>query len=139
VSDRVFIDTDVFIYAQDDDEPTKQAVAQRAIEKLAAEGRGVVSTQVLMEYVAVARRRLGLSLPQCRQAVLLMTRFDVVLIRTEHVLSALDLATTYGLSSWDGLILRTASASGCRRLLTEDLQHGQSIDGVRIENPFAAA
>lgn len=137
MSDRVFIDTNIFIYAEDAADPAKQATAQRVIQELATDRRGVLSTQVLMEYVAAARRKLGLSLTQCRQSVLLMSRFDVVLIRTEHVLGALDLATAYALSHWDALVLKTASAAGCRRLLTEDLQHGQAIDGVRIENPFA--
>jgi predicted nucleic acid-binding protein len=68
-----------------------------------------------------------------------MRRFDVVLVTPEHVLGALDLASTYSLSPWGALILKAASAAGCRRLLTEDLQHGRSIDGVRIENPFVTS
>lgn len=137
MTERVFIDTNVFVYADDADEPAKRAVAQRTIVQLATEQRGVVSTQVLMEYVAAGRRQLGLAIPHCRQAVLLMSRFDIVLIRLEHVLGALDLASTYSISHWDALILKTASASGCTRLLTEDMQHGQMIDGVRIDNPFS--
>ena len=66
-----------------------------------------------------------------------MTRLDVMLIKPDHVLEALDLATTYMLSHWDALILKSASLSGCGLLLTEDLHHGQTIDGVRSENPFA--
>jgi len=133
---RTFIDTNVFVYAQDADEPVKQAVAQRLVAQLANDRCGVVSTQVLMEYVAAARRRLGLSFADCRQAILLMCSLDVVLIRPDHVLSALDLAGMHALSQWDALILKAASTSGCARLLTEDLHHGQTIDGVRIENPF---
>lgn len=137
MDDRTFIDTNVFIYAEDDDEPAKQAAARSEVRRLAADGRGVVSTQVLMEYVAAARKRLGFSLAQCRQGVLLIGRFDVALIRPEHVLGALDLATTHALSHWDGLILKVAASSGCRTLLTEDLQHGQTIEGVTIRNPFS--
>lgn len=136
MEDRTFIDTNVFVYAEDDDEPARQAVARREIRQLATDARGVVSTQVLMEYVAAARKRLGLSLAQCRQGVLLISRFDVALIRPEHVLGALDLATTHSLSHWDALLLTVAASSGCRILLTEDLQHGQTIDGVTIHNPF---
>lgn len=138
MDDRTFIDTNVFVYAEDDDAPAKQEVARREIRQLAAEERGVVSTQVLMEYVAAARKRLGLSLAQCRQGVLLIGRFDMALIRTEHVLGALDLAATHSLSHWDALVLKMAASSGCRILLTEDLQHGQTIDGVTIRNPFHA-
>lgn len=136
MTERAFIDTNVFVYAEDADAPEKRAVAQDVIQRLVAEERAVVSTQVLMEYVAAARRRLDLSLAECRQAVLLMSRLDVVLIKSEHVLGALDLAGTYALSHWDALILKTASVSGCGVLVTEDLQHGQVIEGVRVENPF---
>lgn len=93
---------------------------------------------MLKEYVAAARKRLGLSLAQCRQGALLISRFDVALIRPEHVLGALDLASTYSLSHWDALVLKVAASSGCRTLLTENLQHGQTIDGVTIRNPFPA-
>lgn len=66
-----------------------------------------------------------------------MSRLDVVIIRLEHVLGALDLASAFSLSHRDALILKTASAAACTRLLTGDMPHGQTIDGVRIENPFA--
>lgn len=138
MDDRTFVDTSVFIYAEDDDASAKQAVARHEIRQLAVDARGVVSTHVLMEYVAAARKRLGFSLAQCRQGVLLISRFDVALIRPEHVLGALDLASTYSLSHWDALLLKVAASSGCRTLLTEDLQHGQTIDGGTIHNPFPA-
>lgn len=138
MDERTFIDTNVFVYAEDDDAAAKQQVARREIRQLATEERGVVSTQVLMEYAAAARKRLGFSLAQCRQGVLLIARFDMTLIRAEHVLGALDLATTYSLSHRDALVLKMAASSGCRTLLTEDLQHGQTIDGVTIRNPFPA-
>lgn len=133
---RTFIDTNVFVYAEDDDSPAKQAVARERIRELATAERGVISTQVLMEYVAAARKRLGLSPVQCRQTVLLMSKFEVALVRPEHVLGALDLTATHSLSHWDALVVRVAASTGCQILLTEDLQHGQTIDGVTIHNPF---
>ena len=136
MSERVFVDTNVFVHAEDQDEPAKRATAQQLIQRLAAEERAVVSTQVLSEYVVAARRKLGLSLAACRQAVLVMCQLHVVSIRPEHVLGAIDLASMHSLSFWDALIVRVASASGCGRLLTEDLNHGQVIDGVHVENPF---
>jgi predicted nucleic acid-binding protein len=135
---RAFIDSNVFVYADDDDAPAKRDAARELIRQLARERRGVVSTQVLMEYVAAGRRKLGLSLPQCRQTVLAMCRFDVALVRPEQVLDALDLASSYSLSHWDALIVKAAAVSGCRVLLTGDLQHGQTIEGVTVVNPFAA-
>ena len=52
------------------------------------------------------------------------------------ILAAIDLSRLHSFSFWDALIVRTAAAAGCGLLLTEDLQHGQVVDGVRIENPF---
>lgn len=66
MTDRVFIDTNVFVYAEDANEPTKQTVAQRVVEELATGGTGVISTQVLVEYISAARKKLGLSLAECR-------------------------------------------------------------------------
>lgn len=137
MADRAFIDTNIFVYADDEDEPAKRDVARAVIQRLAREERGVISTQVLVEYVAAARRRLGLSIAHCRQAVLLMCRFEVALIRPEHVLGGLDLAGTFSLSHWDALLVKTAATAGCRVLFTEDMQHDQNIDGVTIRNPFA--
>jgi predicted nucleic acid-binding protein len=136
MTERTFIDTKVFIHAEDADEPDKRKIAQQLIKELTKAGRAVISTQVLMEYIAAGQRNLGLTLAECRQGVLLMSHLDVTLIKPEHVLGAVDLASMYSLSSWDALILKTASASGCVRLLTEDMQNGQVIDGVRIDNPF---
>lgn len=139
MAERAFIDTNVFVYAADVDEPAKRKVANGLIQQLAAERRGVISSQVLVEYVSGARRKLGHSFAQCRQGLLLMSRFEVVLIKPELVLGAVDLAGTHSLSHWDALIVKAASVSGCRVVLTEDLNHGQMIDGVRIENPFSSA
>jgi predicted nucleic acid-binding protein len=133
MSERTFIDTNVFIYAEDADEPEKRKIAQQLIKELTDSGRAVISTQVLMEYIAAGQRHLGLALAECRQGVLLMTHLDVILIRSEHVLGAVDLASMYSLSSWGRIDL----GSGCARLLTEDMQNGQVIDGVRIDNPFS--
>lgn len=138
MTERVFIDTNVFVYADDADEPARRALAQEIIGRLSAEERAVLSTQVLVEYVAAGVRRLGLTLSQCRQAVLLMSRLEVVVIKPEHVLGALDLAAAHSLSHWDALIIKSAAMAGCATLLTEDMQHGRTIDGVRIENPFSA-
>jgi predicted nucleic acid-binding protein len=136
VGGRTFIDTNVFVYAEDADVPEKQAVAREHIRQLAREERGVISTQILMEYVAAGRRRLGLTLPQCRQGALIMCQFDVVLVKPEHVLGALDLASIHSLSHWDALLIKTGASAGCSVLLTENLNHGQRIDGITIYNPF---
>lgn len=136
MSDRVFVDTNIFVYADDKSARTKRVRARRVLSDLIREKRAVVSTQIMQEYFAAAVRKLGLSAEQARMRIERLSRLDVVLVRPELILGAIDLCRLHRLSFWDALVVRSASAAGCARLLTEDLQRGRTIDGVRIENPF---
>jgi len=136
MSDRVFVDTNVFVYADDRSARTKRVRARTVLSELIRAKRAVVSTQVMQEYFAAAIKKLGLSPERARIRVERLNRLDVVLIRPELILGAIDLCRLHALSFWDALVVRSASAAGCGRLLSEDMQDGQTIDGVRIENPF---
>jgi predicted nucleic acid-binding protein len=136
MSDRVFIDTNIFVYADDRSARTKRVRARTVLSELIRAKRVVVSTQVMQEYFAAAIKKLGLSPERARIRVERLNRLDVVLIRPELILGAIDLCRLHALSFWDALVVRSASAAGCGRLLSEDMQDGQTIDGVKIENPF---
>lgn len=136
MSERLFLDTNVLIYADDLDAGEKRERAQAILREALTSRRAVLSTQVLQEFFVVATRRLGVSAEVARRKVELLSTIDVVRIEILHVLGAIDLTRLHSLSFWDALIIRCASTVGCTRLLSEDLQHGQVIDGVRIENPF---
>ena len=138
MNDRVFVDTNVLVYADDLDAGDKRGVAQTLLQELIAESRAVVSTQVIQEFFVAATRKLGVPADIARRKVELLLRLDVVLVRPELILSAIDLSRLRSLSFWDALVVRSAASAGCGRLVTEDLNHGQVIDGVRIENPFKA-
>lgn len=97
-----------------------------------------MSTQVLQEYFVKATGKLRLPADEVRARVEQLAQLEVVLVRPDLILGAIDLHRLSRISFWDALIVRCASAAGCGRLLTEDLNHGQLIDGVRIENPFAS-
>jgi predicted nucleic acid-binding protein len=137
LADRVFVDTNVLVYADDDGATAKRDRARALIEELSASRQMVVSTQVLQEYFAAATRKLGLPPERARSRIELLTRLDVVLIRPDVVLRAIDLHRLRSVSFWDALILSAAAVAGCARLLTEDMEARSVIDGVRIENPFA--
>lgn len=137
MSDRVFVDTNIFVYADDRAARAKRVRARAVLSELVRTRRAVVSTQVMQEYFTAATRKLGLSPERARTRVERLSRLDVVLVRPELIFGAIDLCRLHPLSFWDALVVRSASAAGCGRLLTEDLQAGQTIDGVRIENPFA--
>ena len=133
---RSFIDTHVFVYADSADAADKQACATALIAEHLRAGSGVISTQVLHEFVNAALRKLALPVDLVRARVRLYSRFETVNASPVAVLEALDLHALHRVSFWDALILQAARQSGCVQLLTEDLQTGAVIGGVRIVNPF---
>jgi predicted nucleic acid-binding protein len=134
---RAFLDTNILVYAADlDADTTKRDIARSILEDAFAEPRAVVSTQVLQEFFVVATRKLGIDAAIARRKVELLSQLSVVQITPEIVLQAIDIHRLHQLSFWDALIVRCASVASCTRVLSEDLQDGQSIDGVRIDNPF---
>ena len=136
MSARSFFDTNVLLYTDSSDVPAKR---KRALELL-AEHRlartGVVSLQVLQEYFVAATRKLGVEVGVARRKVELFANFHVVVPDVEDVLAAGDLHRLHQVSFWDALIVRAAKEGGCPEVYSEDLQHGRTIDGVRILNPF---
>jgi predicted nucleic acid-binding protein len=137
VTARVFLDTNILVYADDLDAGPKRRVATELITKAIVDRNGVLSTQILQEFFVVATRKLGVKPEVARRKVELLSTLDVVRIQVGDVLEAIDLHRLHKLSFWDSLVLRCAIVAGCERLLSEDLQHGRIIGGVRIENPFA--
>ena len=139
MSDRIFIDTNVLAYAFDASEPDKQETARKRLESEQRRSELVVSTQVLQElYVCLTRGKHPIaSADTAERAVSAAAALTVVQVDTALVLEAIAQSRDSKLSLWDALIICAAAAVGCAVLLTEDLNHGQVVDGVRIENPFA--
>lgn len=127
-----FLDTNILIYAQE--HGTKGEVAREAILT-----GGVISVQVLNEFVAVLRRKFGFEWDVIEEAVAdVRTALETVHpIDVSTHTDALVLARSYGFNFYDALIVAAALAAGCDTLLTEDLQAGQRIDGLTVVNPFA--
>jgi len=137
---RTFVDTNILVYAHDASETFKQPVARAALEQIWASGTGVISTQVLQEFYAVATgiQKLAMSPSEAREIVALYSAWPVVVLDPTLILSASRLHEEHSLSWWDALIIEAARTAGATRLLSEDLSDGQEIEGVRIEDPFAA-
>jgi len=127
-----FIDTNVIVYLASGD-PEK---ADRA-ESIVAEG-GVVSIQVLNEFVNVARRRMKLSWEEIHaflSALRALLRVEPLTLAVHE--TGLRLAERYGLSTYDAMIAAAALCNDCDVLWSEDLQDGMRIDGrLRVANPF---
>lgn len=135
---RCFIDTNALVYADSSDEPRKQRIAIDMIKHLRFERLGVLSTQVLNEYIQVGLRKLGLPHPHIREQVHCYRQFDLAAVTPETIDMALDLHQQHALSYWDALIVASAHISGCAVLLTEDMGTGEVLAGVKLLNPFAA-
>lgn len=133
---RSLLDTNVLVYADSADEPLRQRQAIDLIKRHRAEGSAVLAVQVLQEYANVALRKLGLPLPLLRSRLAFYGRFELVPTTPELIAGALDLHALHGLAFYDAMIVQAAIASGCAQVLTEDMQHGAVLGGVRLVNPF---
>jgi predicted nucleic acid-binding protein len=136
MSVRSFFDTNILVYADDNDAPAKQ---RRAIELVSEHRRtrtGVVSLQVLQEYFVTVTRKFHLDARIARRKVELLAEFDVASPDVADILAAIDLHRLHGTNFWDALIIRSAKQTGCSVLLSEDMQAHREIEGVRIVNPF---
>jgi|SRR4028119_433924 predicted nucleic acid-binding protein len=132
-----FFDTNVLVYAFDEGEPEKRAVALALIEEHLVDGDGVISVQVLREfYSAVRREPQPLSNEVAATAMRRLAGFSPLSEDIGMVLKAVRRAQEMSISLWDALIVEAALKAGADRLFTEDLQHGQIIEGMRVENPF---
>ncbi len=132
-----FFDTNVLVYAFDEGEPEKRAVALALIEEHLVDGDGVISVQVLQEfYSAVRREPQPLSNEVAATAVRRLAGFSPLSEDVGMVLKAVRRTQVMSISLWDALIVEAALKAGADRLFTEDLQHGQVIEGMRVENPF---
>lgn len=135
-----FLDTNILVYAQATNEPLKQPVAAALIAEALQTGRGIISTQVVQEFLHVAIRHARPAFAPDEATAYLNT---VLWPLCGHTPSqpfyerALELRAMTGYSFYDVLIVAAALESGCRTLYSEDLQHSRVIQGLTILNPFA--
>ena len=137
MSERSFLDTNILIYADDQRNSSKRRVAEQLILRHRDDRTGVVSIQVLQEYFVAATRELGVSATTARRKIELVADFEVVIPSVTDILAAIDLHRLHTISFWDALIIQSARQSGCRVILSENMQAARLIDGIRIVNPFA--
>ncbi len=134
---KVFLDTNVLIYANDRRDPAKQARAVEVVTDCMQQGTGVVSTQVLQEYAVAAVEKLGQDLEVVLRQLALLESLEVVQITPGLVRRALEIQARYQISHWDAAIIAAAEHAKCSVILSEDLTAGQLYSTVRAENPFA--
>jgi predicted nucleic acid-binding protein len=138
MSDKAFVDTNVLIYAHDIDAKAKHEAAKQVLQELWSERTGVLSMQVLQEFYVNVTRKISRPLSK-ESARLVVSTYTAWCIDTTpaEISSAFRIEDEAHIGFWDALIMSSAVKSGATRLLSEDLNSGQTIAGVKIENPFA--
>ena len=138
MNDRVFVDTNILVYAHDIDAGNKYEQAAALVSDLWESRNGVLSTQVLQEFYVTLTRKVSspLSRLEARKLLQKYSNWHVVLNDPSIISQASEIEESYSISFWDALIVSAAYSQNVPTILTEDLTHGQIIEGILIENPF---
>ena len=133
-----FVDTNVLVYAHDPTTPAKHERARSLVERLWRERTGRLSIQVMQEFFWIVTRRIPVPLPRKTALAVLadLSLWPVYSPIAADVLAAGNLSGEIQISFWDAMLLVAAKASGAERFWSEDLSHGQIVQGVEIYNPF---
>jgi predicted nucleic acid-binding protein len=139
MSDRFFLDTNIFVYSFDSAESAKSLRANELIRDALASGKGVVSYQVVQEFLNVALRRFARPMtPLQAEQYLSITLIPLLAVHSSRslYLQALRFCRDHSVSWYDSLILAGALEARCKILFSEDFQRGQRFGDLRVENPF---
>ena len=139
MSDRFFLDTNIFVYSFDQSSAAKARKATELIREALTTQKGVISYQVVQEFFNVALRRFSQPMQTADAEQYLSTVFRPLLgVHSSQALyaEALHLHAQSGLSWYDSLIVSAAIQARCDLLFTEDLQHGQRLGSLQVRNPF---
>lgn len=130
--DRIFLDTNILVYALLD-EGTKQQTALQLLQSGC-----VISIQVLNEFTQVARKKAKLEWQEITDlSNAIQTLVEVIQLTRETHNRGLEIAQQYGYGFYDSLIIATAIESRCNVLVSEDMQNSQKISYLIISNPFS--
>jgi len=137
---KTFVDTNVLIYAHDVDAGRKHDTARKLLLELWNEREGILSVQVLQEFYVNATRKIArpLSRDSARRVVSSYAAWCIETTPNE-IAVAFQIEDASRIGFWDALIVASALKSGASRILSEDLNAGQMISGIRIENPFLSS
>jgi len=138
MADKVFVDTNILVYAHDLDAGAKYEQAAALVSDLWESRNGFLSTQVLQEFYVTLTRKVSspLSKLEARKLLQKYSNWNVVLNDPSMISQASEIEESYNISFWDALIVSAAYSQNVPTILTEDLNHGQIIEGILIKNPF---
>lgn len=139
MSAECFIDTNVFIYQLEARDERKLAAAERIIRQGIDTGNACISFQVVQECLNTVLRKAEIALNTDETRIYLETVLSPLFQVSASIRlyqRGLDIQSRYRYGFYDALIIAAALDAGCTRLYSEDMQNGQRIEGLTIENPF---
>ena len=132
------MDTNIFIYSLDEHDKQKKEQSRQLLQNAIREETVVISTQVLQELYIVGTTKLKIDSILMKNILHSFENLEIVIIDTDLIKEAIDVSVLNRLSFWDALIIATAERAKCEYLYTEDLNAGQIIRGVQVNNPYIA-
>jgi len=133
------VDTNILVYAHDLSAGDRHAKASAIMESLWEAQTGVISTQVLQEFYVTITRKIKnpLKLAEAREIIRNYLAWPVQVNDPETTIRASEIEEKNGISFWDALIVAAALRLQAGKIISEDLNSGQIIEGILIENPLA--
>jgi len=132
MKDKIFIDSNIFLYAFSDKDISKQNISARIVKE-----KNTISTQVLNEVSSNMIKKLKFSNTEIEKFILnCYAQYNIINFSKDVFIKASTIRDTYNISYYDSLILSSAATSECNILYSEDMQHNQRIENVTIINPF---
>ena len=133
-----FVDTNVLVYAYNFADPHKHLVAKTLLSGLWNSGKGILSIQVMQEFYVVVTQKVSnpISSETAIQIIEDLGKWGYHIPKLEDIIEAVQIQQRNKLSFWDALIICSAKKSGCNIIWTEDLNHNQVYEGLKVLNPF---
>jgi len=136
---RLFVDTNILIYALDPDDPMKRAASADLLRRTIANHTLALSPQNLNEcYRVLTQRRRLVPIEAARSFLTHLMPWCIAPLDAQTTVKAWAVQDEAGLAWWDALLIASALIAGCKLFASEDMQDGQLISGMRIVNPFGA-
>jgi predicted nucleic acid-binding protein len=140
MNDKVFLDTNILVYSVDTSqgERKKREICRRLIRDSIDAENGVISIQVVQEFLVVTTRKLKepLAVDRAIEYLKVLSVLQVIHPDLEMAFRAARLQERYKLSFWDAMIVQAASAAECTIIFTEDMKDGLEVGKVKVRNPF---
>ena len=133
---KIFLDTNILLYTLDENDKDKQKNARKIVQNVTKHYTSVISTQILQEFYVASTSKLGVEPLLAKSILHSSENMEVVRIDPYLIGEAIDASILDQISFWDSLVVVAAESAKCETLYTEDLNTGQIIRRVKIENPF---